>query len=126
MASSEPKVATNIANAWQPWKAARLTTLGSLAVLPFFTTYKAINNIANGWQPWLAALAVFEPVWQPSRSRLQGCQRVLRIGSVGRVGGGDLAEHGEIGKGRTVRGRDTNSKKQDDATYILARLRRDK
>lgn len=38
--------------------------------------------------------------------------------------GGDLAVHGEIGKGRTVRGRDTNSKKQDDATYILARLRR--
>ena len=39
--------------------------------------------------------------------------------------GGDLAEHGEIGKGRTVRDGDTNSKKENDATYILARLRRD-
>ena len=125
MPTRTPKVATNIANAWQPWKAASPTTVGSLATLPFFTTYKAINNIANGWQPWLATLAVFGPVWQPSRSRLQRCQRVLGGGSVGRVGGGDLAEHGQIGNGRTVRGRDTNSKKQDDATYIVARLRRD-
>lgn len=39
--------------------------------------------------------------------------------------GGDLAEHGEIGNGRESRDRDTNSKKQDDATYIVARLRRD-
>ena len=40
--------------------------------------------------------------------------------------GGDLAQHGEIGGGHASRVSDTNSgSKKPDATYILARLRRD-
>jgi hypothetical protein len=40
--------------------------------------------------------------------------------------GGELAEHGEIGNGRSVRDGDTNSKKDNDATYVVARLNRDR
>ena len=121
--TTDAKVATNIAKPWHPWKRAALVPIGSLASLPFFTTYKAIKTYAKPWHPWLAPLAVFGPVWQPSRSRLQGCQQVLGGGSVGRVGSGDLAEHGANQHGGVG---DTKSTKENDATYILARLRRDK
>ena len=40
--------------------------------------------------------------------------------------GGELAEHGEIGNGRSEsRVRDANSTRQDDATYLVSRLKRD-
>jgi hypothetical protein len=96
MPSKSGKVANNIAKPWQPWKAASLTTLGSLAALPFFTTYKAINNIAKPWQPWLAALPVLATFWQPYQSRLQDCQPYPSGGSVGAVDGSGLSKNLDI------------------------------
>jgi hypothetical protein len=83
MASKTANVASNIAKRWQPWKAASLSPVGSLAALPFKATYIAINNIAKRWQPWLAALPVSGPFWQPYPSRLQGCHGYPSGGSVG-------------------------------------------